>query len=173
SRSGRVRCIADSAPYPTSGGMASAAATAQLRGFRPADVPQISLIVADALHEHYDSSLYLSLSQQWPEGFIVAADSQDHPIGFLLGVSQLEGEARILMFAVDRDGRTHGTGTRLMESFLERCRGRGMHRVTLEVRVSNATAIRFYTRFRFSVTDLLRGYYSDGENGYQMARDLP
>jgi hypothetical protein len=23
------------------------------------------------------------------------------------------------------------------------------------------------------VIDLLRGYYSDGENGYQMARDLP
>ncbi|HEY6237956.1 MAG TPA: GNAT family N-acetyltransferase, partial [Thermoplasmata archaeon] len=49
---------------------------------------------------------------------------------------------------------------------------RGLHKVTLEVRVSNATAIRFYTRYGFSVTDLLRGYYSDGENGYQMTRDL-
>jgi ribosomal-protein-alanine N-acetyltransferase len=44
--------------------------------------------------------------------------------------------------------------------------------VTLEVRVGNANAIHFYTRFGFAVTDLLRGYYTDGENGYQMARYL-
>jgi [ribosomal protein S18]-alanine N-acetyltransferase len=144
-----------------------------LRGFRSRDVPTVSRIVAEALHEHYDTSLYYSLSQQWPAGFLIAADATDTPIGFLLGVSQVEGEARVLMFAVDRPGRAHGIGTSLMTEFLQRCRGRAMHRATLEVRVSNVTAIRFYTRFRFSVTDLLRGYYSDGENGYQMARELP
>jgi len=76
------------------------------------------------------------------------------------------------MFAVDRNHRTAGVGTLLMNAFLERARSRGFRRVTLEVRVSNATAIRFYTRFQYSVIDLLRSYYSDGENGYQMARDL-
>ena len=44
-----------------------------------------------------------------------------------------------------------------MTEFLERCRSRAMRRTTLEVRVSNVSAIRFYTRFRFGVTDLLRG----------------
>ena len=143
-----------------------------LRGFRSRDVTTVARIVGDALHEHYDSSLYGSLSQQWPEGFLIAADDSDEPVGFLLGVSQVEGESRILMFAVDRPWRTRGVGSRLMETFFERSRARGLRRVTLEVRVSNATAIRFYTRYRFSVVDLLRGYYSDGENGYQMARDL-
>jgi ribosomal-protein-alanine N-acetyltransferase len=76
------------------------------------------------------------------------------------------------MFAVDRGHRTVGVGNLLMTAFLERCRARGYRRVTLEVRVSNATAIRFYTRFSYSVLDLLRAYYSDGENGYQMAREL-
>ena len=169
-----MRCIADTAPQlnPSSGLPRAGPRTVSLREFLPRDVPHIALIVAEALHEHYDNSLYLSLGQQWPEGFLVAADEHDRPVGFLLGVSQIEGEARILMFAVDRDWRVQGVGLRLMETFLERARGRGMRRATLEVRVSNATAIRFYTRFRFSVTDLLRGYYSDGENGYQMARDL-
>jgi ribosomal-protein-alanine N-acetyltransferase len=143
-----------------------------LRGFRVRDTPGISRIVAESLHEHYDPSLYQSLSQQWPEGFLVAADPTDQPVGFLLGVSQVEGEARILMFAVDRPWRTRGLGSRLMDAFLARTRARAMRRVTLEVRVSNATAIRFYSRYNFSVTDLLRGYYSDGENGYQMARVL-
>ena len=143
-----------------------------LRGFRPSDIPFVTSIVADALHEHYDPTLYLSLSADWPEGFLIAADSHDVPVAFLLGVSQVSREARILMFAVDRHWRTMGIGRLLMSTFFERCRDRGYRRATLEVRVSNATAIRFYTRFDYSVVDLLRGYYSDGENGYQMARSL-
>jgi ribosomal-protein-alanine acetyltransferase len=167
-----VRCIADTAPRPTITGLSSLNPAVAMRGFRNQDTMSISRIVAESLHEHYDPSLYLSLSQQWPDGFLVAADGSEQPIGFLLGVSQVEGEARILMFAVDRPWRTRGIGSRLMEAFLVRTRQRAMRRITLEVRVSNATAIRFYTRFGFSVTDLLRGYYSDGENGYQMARVL-
>ncbi len=144
-----------------------------LRGFLLSDVPYIAAIVAEALHEHYDPSLYGSLSNEWPDGFLIAADPRDVPVGFLLGVSQVEREARILMFAVDRPHRTQGVGALLMSTFLDRCRARAFRRTTLEVRVSNATAIRFYTRYQFSVIDLLRAYYSDGENGYQMARELP
>lgn len=144
-----------------------------LREFRLSDVPFVGAIVAEALHEHYDPSLYSSLSTEWPNGFLIAADATDVPVGFLLGVNQVAGEARILMFAVERRQRMQGVGTLLMSTFLDRCRARGFRRVTLEVRVSNATAIRFYSRYQFSVIDLLRAYYSDGENGYQMARDLP
>jgi ribosomal-protein-alanine N-acetyltransferase len=165
-----VRCIADTAPRVIGDPLPVPPYT--IRGFRTRDIPAIAEIVAEALNEHYDPSLYPSLSQQWPDGFLVTADEYDRPAGFLLGVSQVAGEARVLMFAVDRRHRSHGVGSRLMDAFLERSRLRGLHRVTLEVRVSNATAIRFYTRYQFSVTDLLRGYYSDGENGYQMAREV-
>jgi [ribosomal protein S18]-alanine N-acetyltransferase len=167
-----VRCIADTAPRPTVIPSFPNPPPVTLRAFRPSDVPFVAGIVAEALHEHYDPSLYGSLSLEWNDGFLLAADPHDVPIGFLLGVSQVEREARVLMFAVDRNHRTIGVGTLLMDTFLERARARGFQRVTLEVRVSNATAIRFYTRYRFSVIDLLRTYYSDGENGYQMALDL-
>ncbi|HUI38641.1 MAG TPA: GNAT family N-acetyltransferase [Thermoplasmata archaeon] len=164
-----MRCIADTAPRP-SGPFVPPSGPVVLRGFHGRDVPGIAQIVAEALHEHYDSSLYFTLSQAWPDGFLVAADESDRPIGFLLAVSQVPGEARILMFAVERPHRSQGLGHRLMETFLERCRARGFEKATLEVRVTNVTAIRFYSRFGYSVTDLLRGYYSDGENGYQMTR---
>ena len=149
------------------------AASVTLRRFRPSDIPFVSSIVGEALHEHYDPSLYESLSAPWPDGFLIAADPNDAPLGFLLGVSQRESEARVLMFAVDRHYRERGVGSLLMDTFLDRCRRDMFRAVTLEVRVSNATAIRFYTRYRFSVLELLRGYYSDGENGYQMRRELP
>jgi len=167
-----VRCIADTAPRPAVTPFPPNPPPVSLRAFRPSDVPFVASIVAEALHEHYDPSLYASLSTEWPDGFLVAADPHEVPIGFLLGVSQVEREARVLMFAVERHHRTLGVGTLLMDAFLERCRLRAFQRVTLEVRVSNATAIRFYTRYRFSVIDLLRAYYSDGENGYQMAVEL-
>ena len=166
-----MRCIADTAPRPY-GGRVPIGPGPLLREFRPADVTLIVGLVAEALHERYDPSLYATLSEQWPDGFLVATDLTDRPIGFLLGVNQVEHEARVLMFAVERDRRHQGVGSRLMETFFTRCRERGLGRVTLEVLVSNSTAIRFYSRYGYSVTDLLRGYYSDGENGYQMARSL-
>lgn len=167
-----MRCIADTAPLPSGPPMPIGRPPVTLRGFRETDVPAIAAIVAEALHERYDPSLYPSLSADWPLGFLVASNPRDLPVGFLLGVCQVENEARVLMFAVDRGYRTAGVGALLMDAFLDRCRARGFRRITLEVRVSNATAIRFYTRYRFSVIDLLRSYYSDGENGYQMAREL-
>lgn len=167
-----MRCIADAAPRAI-GPAFPPAPRAHLRPFRAADLSTVASIVAEALHEHYDPSLYFSLSQAWSDGFLIAADALDRPIGFLLGVGQVPGEARVLMFAISSGQRHLGLGTLLMDAFFDRCRARGLHRVTLEVRVGNVNAIRFYTRFRFSVTDLLRGYYSDGEDGYQMARELP
>ncbi len=167
-----MRCIADTTARPSSGPFPFPSVQYELRGFRTTDLNAIVAIVSEALHEYYESSLYHSLSQQWSQGFLVAAEAMGQPVGFLLGVIQSDHEARVLMFAVDRQRREQGVGSMLMSAFLDRCRDRGLRRVTLEVRVSNANAIRFYTRFRFSVVDLLRGYYSDGENGYQMARDL-
>jgi len=167
-----VRCIAEPAPSPPAPLDDEAPPPVTLRGFLPADVPAISAIVAEALHEHYDPSLYASLGAEWPSGFLVAADPDGVPVGFLLGVSQVPGEARVLMFAVEHGSRGQGVGSHLMETFFERCRQRQLHRVTLEVRVSNVAALRFYTRYRYSVIDLLRSYYSDGENGYHMAREL-
>lgn len=167
-----MRCIADSSLPPLRESAPLTSGAIALRGFQHRDVPAIAGIVADALHEQYDSSLYASLSDAWPDGFLVAPDPVGNPIGFLLGVCQIEGEGRVLMFAVDRSHRRSGVGSALMEEFLRRARSRGLKRATLEVRVGNATAIRFYARYAYSVVDLLRGYYSDGENGYQMARDL-
>lgn len=168
-----MRCIAETVPIQ-SGGTTFYRVTDDLylRNFHPADVQKVSVIVAEALNEHYDPSLYLSLSREWPDGYLVAVDRAGVVQGFLLGVNQVPGEGRILMFAVDSAWRRRGVGSALMSTFFNRLRARNLNKVTLEVRVGNTTAIKFYNRFGFTIVDLLHGYYSDGENGYQMARYL-
>ncbi len=168
-----MRCIAETAPAPAQESIYfKVSENLFLRNFHPADIPRIAQITAEALNEHYDPSLYLSLSREWPDGYLVAVDRDGVVQGFLLGVNQVPLEGRVLMFAVEAAWRKRGVGNALMSAYFNRCRVKGLRRVTLEVRVGNANAIRFYNRFGFTVADLLRAYYSDGENGYQMARYL-
>ena len=60
-----MRCIADTAPRPVSAPLPPNPPPVTLRAFRPSDVPFVSGIVAEALHEHYEPSLYQSLSVEW------------------------------------------------------------------------------------------------------------
>ena len=44
--------------------------------------------------------------------------------------------------------------------------------ITLEVRVSNAPAIAFYKKHKFSEITIKKNYYSDGEDAIYMVRSL-
>lgn len=61
--------------------------------------------------------------------------------------------------AVRRDRRGQGIGTRLMDKAFEVARERRLRRITLEVRVSNRRAQRFYEKLGFRVTGRIKGYY--------------
>jgi len=52
-------------------------------------------------------------------------------------------------------------GSRLLESFLNRCVQYQVSTVILEVRETNETARRFYERFGFTITGRRKGFYSD------------
>ena len=44
--------------------------------------------------------------------------------------------------------------------------------MVLEVRVGNEPAIRLYRSLGLEIVDLIRGYYSDGEDAYVMRAPL-
>jgi len=141
-----------------------------LRQYSDRYINDIIDIVARSLNEHYDPSIYKSLSQFWPDGFIVATLDNIQAVGFLLGVIIDGEETRILMFAVKEGYRNNGIGKMLMNTFLQYSSNIGARRVSLEVRVSNNVAINFYTKFGFTKKSILPHYYSDGEDGYQMVK---
>jgi ribosomal-protein-alanine N-acetyltransferase len=71
--------------------------------------------------------------------------------------------------AVDPSRRREGVATDLIEELFTRTR---KGRVTLEVRVSNLSAIRMYERFGFHSAGIRKSYYHDNdEDALIMWRD--
>lgn len=80
--------------------------------------------------------------------------------GIVIG-RKIGDEAEVLNLAVREGERRRGAGQRLVSRLLEEYQGRDVSRVFLEVRESNATAIRFYERLGFQTVGTRKGYYPE------------
>ena len=90
--------------------------------------------------------------------------------GYILASDQA-GAWHVLNVCVHPMHRRGGIGEALMRELFAQADMLPHHGVTLEVRVSNATAIRLYERLGFASHGLRPGYYSDnGEDAIVMWR---
>ena len=92
----------------------------------------------------------------------------DKPVGYI--ISCIEGFSRghVISVGVLGEYRRKGIGSELMRRSICSMVDDDADYVILEVRVSNTPAITLYRKLGFEVRDLLRAYYSDGEDGYLM-----
>ena len=81
-------------------------------------------------------------------------------VGFLI-VSRYVDAWHVMNVAVDPAHRGRGIATMLLERLFELTADDARRGYTLEVRVSNATAIALYERLDFQRHGLRRGYYTD------------
>ncbi|MBI0583176.1 MAG: GNAT family N-acetyltransferase [Methanomassiliicoccus sp.] len=138
-----------------------------VRGFSISDLPSVYDLACTTLSERYDPDMFTTISTSWPEGFMVAEGTWGVK-AFLLGVMTSSIHSRVLMLAVSPEVRRMGIGTMLMERYLEASRRKGARILTLEVRKGNAAAMGFYRRFNLQPVDVIKNYYNDGEDAYQM-----
>ena len=80
------------------------------------------------------------------------------------------GEAELLRIAVDPAHRGQGLGRRLLEACQEDLAAAGMAHLFLEVRASNAPAIRLYGDCGWRQCGRRPGYYPDGEDALLFRR---
>jgi [ribosomal protein S18]-alanine N-acetyltransferase len=81
-------------------------------------------------------------------------------VGYLV-VSRYVDAWHVMNVAVDPPHRGRGVATMLLERLFELTVDDARRGYTLEVRVSNATAIGLYERLGFTSRGLRRGYYTD------------
>lgn len=77
------------------------------------------------------------------------------------GVWHMQGMAQILRIAVDPCLNGRGLGSMMLYALCDHATAKGLERVMLEVRESNAAARAFYLACGFSQAGVLPGYYSN------------
>ena len=92
-------------------------------------------------------------------------------LGYLV-ISRYVDAWHVMNVAVAPAHRRRGIARTLLDNLFEQTAGDGRRGYTLEVRVSNTTAIALYETFGFETSGLRRGYYTDNrEDALIMWRD--
>ncbi len=142
-----------------------------VRRFSINDIHSVMRVVTKSLGETYPPSLYLTLHDIWPDGFMIA-EVNGQIIGLVAAVESEKRVARVLMLAVLPEHRGRSYGSTLLKKLEERCLAGAFHAIGLEVRKSNMPALSFYERHGFSVSGEIKNFYLNGEGAYQMIKIL-
>jgi len=146
----------------------------RLRPPGPFDLDEIARIEAESFPVPWKREFFASeLVEPHRDMRVLGRDDGDAPRvgGYLFAVSLYE-EFHINKIATDVRIRRQGYGRLLLEDALSRARSAGSSAVTLEVRVSNATARTFYKSYGFAEAYRRRAYYQDGEDALVLVLPL-
>lgn len=91
---------------------------------------------------------------------LVAVDSAGRIVGYCICYQSFD-EGNISNVAIAPDMRRRGIADALIAEMLQEGSGRGIERFILEVRVSNAPAIRLYEKHGFVSEGIRKNFYAD------------
>ncbi|KYC53992.1 MAG: putative N-acetyltransferase [Candidatus Methanofastidiosum methylothiophilum] len=117
----------------------------------------------------YPPEIINFLYESYRDTFLVV-ETNKAIIGFVIGIVQKK-EGHILVIAIKDEYKKKGIGTFLMKKLIEVYEKKGITQLKLEVRTSNLAAITMYKRLGFKITNRLRHYYENGEDGFLLKRE--
>jgi ribosomal-protein-alanine N-acetyltransferase len=140
---------------------------------RPAtedDVAEI-LRVEQAVHKApwTEENLRSELSKPYARLIVMTDDETDSKVAAYIAYWVMFEECHILNVAVDLPHRRLGLAKMLVRSAAREAMRKQIRKILLDVRKSNAAAIALYQGLGFVITHVRKGFYSDGEDAYQMA----
>ena len=142
----------------------------KIRAWEQSDLTEIAQMEARCFSDPWSEDALASvLRYAWQHSFLLEDEGQVCGYGCLLCLFE---DAEIANIAVDIPFRGKGYGGALLGAMLEKAKSLGASRALLEVRVSNATAIRLYEKFGFVKYGERKRYYEDGEDAALMEKKL-
>jgi [ribosomal protein S18]-alanine N-acetyltransferase len=146
------------------------AVAVRIRSLEVADLSAIESIEQRAYPTPWSRSMFASELAK-PTSICLGAFEGEDLLGYVIN-SRYVDAWHIMNVAVDPDHQRRGIATSLLERLFELTRDDERRGYTLEVRVSNADAIRLYEKLGFASRGIRRGYYTDNrEDALIMWRD--
>ena len=135
--------------------------TLEIRGLRLRDLAAIERIERRSYPTPWSRSMFAGEFTKPSSICLGAFESERNTLVGYLVISRYVDAWHVMNIAVDPDHRRRGVATILLERLFELTGGEGQRGYTLEVRVSNADAIRLYERLGFKARGVRRSYYTD------------
>ncbi|HKP87774.1 MAG TPA: ribosomal protein S18-alanine N-acetyltransferase [Blastocatellia bacterium] len=98
--------------------------------------------------------------------------SSDAMIAFVVGMIEPDRTGHVVALGVDPSHRRVGHGRRLMAAIEQGFFNSGVSTVRLEVRTSNESAQRLYFDLGYKIVRRMPRYYTSGDDGYLMVKNL-
>jgi len=130
----------------------------EVRKMRAGDVQVVAAIEAEAFTSPWSAETFTSLLDRSGLELLVLEDEREGVIGYAVLWCILD-QGELANVAVTPRVRGRGLGTFLLRRVIDVARARGIETVYLEVRPSNAAAVRLYHAFGFQEVGLRKGYY--------------
>lgn len=111
-------------------------------------------------NDAWSVSLFISELKSPYTYYITVLDEDDKVIGYA-GCRVVFEEAELVNICVDPNCRRNGVASSILEHFAEYWKSKEIEYAFLEVRVSNAPAIRLYEKFGFVRISIRERYYGD------------
>jgi [ribosomal protein S18]-alanine N-acetyltransferase len=140
--------------------------TVEVQIARVEDAAEIANLARQTLPEAWSAPSFRAALERRSVLGLVARRAESLAGFALAGCADADGE--ILSLAVAEAERGAGLGRRLLEALLAGLRKRGVARVHLEVRGSNAAALALYESLGFRTARRRLRYYRDGEDALEL-----
>jgi [ribosomal protein S18]-alanine N-acetyltransferase len=142
----------------------------EVRPLRPSDLDAVERIERSSYPTPWSRSMFAGELAK-PSSICLGAFQGADMLGYLI-VARYVDAWHVMNVAVDEGFRDRGIARGMLERLFESTVGDVERGYTLEVRVSNETAIELYRRLGFVETGVRRGYYTDNrEDALIMWRD--
>lgn len=143
---------------------------------RPATSDDIPAILALETKVHSapwgEENFRFELSKPYSQFLVMTDDETDNTVAGYIIYWVLFDDCQILNVVVDLPFRGLGLAKKMIRQAAQSALQKGIKKLSLEVRKSNLPAIQLYQSLKFAITHVRKGFYSNGEDAYQMTLHL-